>query len=69
MNLKEMRENKNLRQEDVAKILKVHRTTLIRIEQGVSSLKLEHLSILSELYDIKETDLLRSYNKLNKEEI
>lgn len=61
MTLKELREINKLTQTDVAEILKIHRTTLARIEKGYSSLKAEQIDSLATLYKIEPELLYKIY--------
>lgn len=66
MNLKETREYLKLSQEKVSKELKIHRTTLARIENGESPLRAEHISVLAKLFKISDEEVLKSYNECRK---
>lgn len=51
MRLKELRNNENLNQEDVAKIIQVARTTYSSYEQGLSEPNIETLCKLADHYN------------------
>ena len=63
MRLKELRNNENLNQEDVAKIIQVARTTYSSYEQGLSEPNIETLCKLADHYNISLDYLVgRNFN-------
>lgn len=63
MDLKMIRKNAGLTQAQVSKKLKIHRSTYIRVEQGISSLKLEHLDQLAKIYNLNKNLIYAAYKK------
>ena len=59
---KEIRESKNLTQEDVANVLNVGRNAIVRIEQGTRKISADELIKLEKLYNIELDDFV-SNNK------
>lgn len=49
--LKEIREDKDLRQEDIAKVLKVTQAQYSRYELGINIIPIEKLAILAKYYN------------------
>ena len=49
--LRDLREDKDLRQEDVAKILGISQTVYSRYERGIQPIPLRHLITLADLYE------------------
>lgn len=52
-----------LSQEFVADKLGIHRDTLRKIENGNGSLKLEHLPIISELFNVEYERILNEFTR------
>ncbi len=50
--LKELRENLNLKQTDIAKILGIHQTVYSRYERGHQDIPLKHLVKLADFYEV-----------------
>ena len=50
--IKDMREDNDLTQEDIAQILGIQQTVYSRYERGFQTIPLEHLIKLAELYDV-----------------
>lgn len=61
MTLRELRKINKLTQAEVAKKLKIHRTTYTRIENGISSLKVEQMKVLSKLYKVDLSLIYKIY--------
>ena len=57
-NLKSIREDRNIKQKDIAKILNVSQNTYSQYETGVISLTAEILIKLSDFYDVSIDYLL-----------
>jgi len=58
-NIKELRKSKNLRQEDLAKILGVTRQTIIAIENNKYDPTLELAMKISEFFDMSVNEIFR----------
>lgn len=50
--LKDLREDKDLKQEDIASILKIKQEQYSRYERGVRTIPIEHLITLSKFYNV-----------------
>lgn len=67
--LKEIREDKDYKQNDIAKILKVTQAQYCRYEMGINSIPIEKLACLAKFYDtsidylVGLTDERKSYPK------
>lgn len=66
MRLKELRIKKNLRQEDVAQMLGVERSTYTKYESGASRPKNETLIELSNFYNVSVDYILETTDKKEK---
>ncbi|EJT6497545.1 helix-turn-helix transcriptional regulator [Clostridium perfringens] len=66
MTLRDLRKKNKLTQDEVAKELGIHRTTLVRIETGKSHLRAEHINILANLYNTDEKEIFELYDKCRK---
>lgn len=66
MRLKELRIKKNLRQEDVAQMLGVERSTYTKYESGASRPKNEILIELSNFYNVSVDYILETTDKKEK---
>lgn len=66
MTLRDLRKNNKLTQDEVAKELGIHRTTLVRIEIGKSHLRAEHINILANLYNTDEKEIFELYDECRK---
>ncbi|WP_206530876.1 helix-turn-helix transcriptional regulator [Clostridium perfringens] len=64
--LRDLRKKNKLTQDEVAKELGIHRTTLVRIETGKSHLRAEHINILANLYNTDEKEIFELYDKCRK---
>lgn len=62
--LRELREDRDLTQTEIAKLLNVSQITYSQYERGVRSLPLEHLKTLSLYYGIKSDYILGIPNTL-----
>jgi len=58
-NIKELRKNKNLRQEDLAEILGVTRQTIIAIENNKYDPTLELAMKISEYFEVSVNEIFR----------
>ena len=56
--LKNIRESKNLTQEEVGKELKLGRDAIIKIEKGTRKISAEELKLFEDLYNVVVDDLL-----------
>lgn len=63
--LRQIREDKDLTQTDIAKLLNVSQITYSQYERGVRSLPLEHLKTLCLYYGIKSDYILGIPNTLD----
>lgn len=61
MNLKELRQKKGITKISIANKLKVNRSTYDKIELGKTSLKAEHIPILSNIFGVTEKKILEIY--------
>ncbi len=59
LNLKKLRESKGLTQNEVAHYLSISRSAIAQYESGGRNVPISHLLKLSDLYGIKESDLLK----------
>ncbi|MDU3333059.1 MAG: helix-turn-helix transcriptional regulator [Clostridium perfringens] len=66
MTLRDLRKKNKLTQDEVAKELGIHRTTLVRIETGKSHLRAEHINILANLYNTDEKEIFELYDECRK---
>ena len=66
MTLRDLRKKNKLTQDEVAKELGIHRTTLVRIEIGKSHLRAEHINILANLYNTDEKEIFELYDGCRK---
>ncbi|HFC9288852.1 TPA: helix-turn-helix domain-containing protein [Clostridium perfringens] len=64
--LRDLRKKNKLTQDEVAKELGIHRTTLVRIEIGKSHLRAEHINILANLYNTDEKEIFELYDESRK---
>ncbi|HCH0380385.1 TPA: helix-turn-helix transcriptional regulator [Vibrio parahaemolyticus] len=58
MKIKELRNSKNLNQEDVAKAIGITKNTYIKYENGTQSPKLETIEKLSEFFGVTTAELI-----------
>lgn len=63
INLKSLREKKNLSQEDLAKKLKISRQSISKWEQGVSYPSILYLVPLTKILDCTLEELLKNFNE------
>jgi transcriptional regulator with XRE-family HTH domain len=66
-NLKKLRKEKNMRQEDVAEVLNMHRSNYAKIEKGDREITVASLVILSKFYDVSIDDLILSSDVTRRE--
>lgn len=65
--IRELREDSDLKQKDIAKILKTTQQVYSRYEMGINEIPLRHLIVLAKFYDVSidyiagETDLKKRY--------
>ena len=67
--IKELRENKELTQRDLAKILNISKSTYNRWETGDVFIPLKHLNNLCNFYDVSMDYIINLTNKKNYENI
>lgn len=63
--LKELREDHDLKQTDIANILKIQQTVYSRYERGFQNIPLEHLVTLANLYKVSTDYILGLTDKTN----
>ncbi len=67
--LKDMREEQELNQKDIAKILKVSQQQYAKYEMGINNIPIEKLNILANFYNtsidylLSRTDEINAYSK------
>lgn len=61
--LKEIRQDKDLTQQDIAKLLKINQVQYSRYERGIRSIPIEKLAILAEYYNVSIDYLLGITNE------
>ncbi len=59
--LRDLREDRDLKQTDIAKMLGIHQTVYSRYERGHQTIPLEHLVRLAEFYQVSVDDLLEHW--------
>ena len=59
--LRDLREDHDLKQEEVAKLLGIQQTVYSRYERGARSIPLEHLVKLAEFYQVSVDALLEHW--------
>ncbi len=59
--LRDLREDRDLKQTDIAKMLGIHQTVYSRYERGHQTIPLEHLVKLAEFYQVSVDDLLEHW--------
>ncbi len=66
--LKDLREDKDLRQADVAEILGIQQTIYSRYERGFQNIPIPHLLVLADFYAVSTDYILGRTNnpKMNK---
>ena len=66
--LRDLREDKDMNQTQIAKLLFTSQTVYSRYERGVLTIPVEHLLILADFYGVSTDYILRRTNnkKLNK---
>lgn len=62
--LKDLREDKDLTQSDIAKILNIQQTVYSRYERGVQNIPLEYLLKLADFYNTSTDYILGRTNEL-----
>ncbi|EPI2027063.1 helix-turn-helix domain-containing protein [Vibrio vulnificus] len=60
LRIKELRDSRNLSQEDVAKALKMAKSTYIKYEKGSQSPQLETLETIADFYGVHVCELISS---------
>lgn len=60
--LRDLREDKDMKQSDIAQILKIQQTVYSRYERGFQNIPLEHLIKLADYYDVSTDYLLGRTN-------
>ena len=63
--LKELREDHDLKQTDIANILNIQQTVYSRYERGFQNIPLEHLVTLAKLYKVSTDYILGLTDKTN----
>lgn len=66
--LKDLREDRDLKQEDIAEILKTSRSCYGQYERGVRPLPIAHLKILAKFYGVSADYILGLPKNLNHPE-
>lgn len=67
--LKEIREDRDLLQKDIAKVLKISQVVYSRYETGIRTMPIEKLDILADYYNtsidylVCRTDVIKPYQK------
>lgn len=61
--LRDLREDRDLTQEQVAKLLQIHQTVYSRYERGMQNIPLEHLLFLADYYDVSTDYILGRTNR------
>lgn len=56
--LKDLREDKDLKQIDIAELLKIQQTVYSRYERGFQTIPLEHLLTLADFYNVSTDYIL-----------
>ena len=56
--LRDLREDSDLRQQDIAELLQITQTVYSRYERGFQTIPLEHLIRLADFYDVSTDYLL-----------
>ena len=56
--LRDLREDHDLKQVDIAKILKIQQTVYSRYERGFQNIPLEHLVVLADFYNVSTDYIL-----------
>ncbi|MBR4992480.1 MAG: helix-turn-helix transcriptional regulator [Clostridia bacterium] len=59
--LRDLREDRDLKQTDIAEMLGIHQTVYSRYERGHQTIPLEHLVKLAEFYQVSVDDLLEHW--------
>ena len=61
--LRDLREDKDINQTDIAKLLFTSQTVYSRYERGALTIPVEHLLILANFYNVSTDDILGRTNK------
>ena len=61
--LKDLREDKELKQSEVAKLLSIQQTVYSRYERGAQNIPLEHLLVLADFYNTSTDYILGRTNE------
>lgn len=66
--LRDLREDKDMKQADIAELLGIQQTVYSRYERGFQNIPIEHLLKLADFYDVSTDYILGRTNnpKLNK---
>ena len=66
--LKDLREDKDMKQAEIAEILGIRQTVYLRYERGFQNIPLEHLLKLADFYNVSTDYILGRTNnpKINK---
>lgn len=60
--LRDLREDKDLKQTDIAKLLNIQQTVYSRYERGFQTIPLEHLLFLADFYNVSTDYILGRTN-------
>lgn len=63
--LRDLREDKDLKQTDIAKILNIQQTVYSRYERGYQNIPLEHLLTLADFYKVSIDYIFERTDKTN----
>ena len=63
--LKNIRESKNITQEEVGKALKIGRDAIIKIEKGTRKIRADEMKLFENFYNVSLDDLMKPSNKSN----
>ncbi|MCI9112390.1 MAG: helix-turn-helix transcriptional regulator [Eubacterium sp.] len=64
--LKDLREDRDMKQADVAKLLGIQQTVYSRYERGFQNIPIEHLLKLADFYNVSTDYILGRTNNPNK---
>ena len=64
--LKDLREDRDMKQADVAKLLGIQQTVYSRYERGFQNVPIEHLLKLADFYNVSTDYILGRTNNPNK---
>ncbi len=63
--LRDLREDHDLKQTDIAKLLNIQQTVYSRYERGFQNIPLEHLIFLADYYNVSTDYILERTDNLN----